>query len=181
MEKILFISPSTLDRKSLLLTLMVCVLPTLWFGWLFYRSFAVNHTSALIPGLPVIMCLAIFILGIVSTPYKYILTNTHLIVKRHLRDIVIPLQNIKNIRLMTKNDKKGLYRSFGAEGSFGLYGYYRSPLHGKLIVSAGDKIHLNVHRGISPIIKIIDRQGAVYYINRENEAETRQIFKQLRM
>jgi len=312
MKKILFISPSTLDRKSTVLTLMVCVLPTLFLGWLFYRTLVTNNTVAtVIMGCMIAMFLCIFILGIICTPHKYILTDSHLIVKRYYKDIVIPLQNIKSIRLMTANDKKGMLRTFGADGVFGSWGYYSTSAHKKLIVFArrynnrtlvitdrkkyviapddlqlidttakqigqiepnhqapevhvrqwrrwlpaailiapvvltylmykepkvafdanifkikgiysinlsfaeiaeadtitwrempaisirtngislfkvqrgyfrtrdGDKIRLNVHRGINPVIRIIDQHGAVYYINRKDAAETRKIYNQL--
>jgi len=43
----------------------------------------------------------------------------------------------------------------------------------------GDKIRLSIYCGISPVIRIIDRNGAVYYINRKNAVETRQIFNEL--
>jgi len=136
MEKILFISPSTLDRKSLILTLVVCVVPTLGLGWLFYRNLATNHVLALILGITAAMFLLIFVLGGIITPYKYILTNYEFIIKRHFKDIVIPLENIKIIRLMTADDKQGMLRTFGAEGCFGSWGYFQSARHKKLIVFA---------------------------------------------
>jgi len=43
----------------------------------------------------------------------------------------------------------------------------------------GDKIRLNVNRGVKPVIRIVDHRGAVYYINRKDAAETRKIFKKL--
>ena len=312
MEKILFVSPSTLDRKSLILTSIVCVLPTLFLGWMFYRTLATNNIVAtVILGCMIALFLGIFILGVICTPHKYILTNSHLIIKRYYKDIFIPLQEIKLIRLMTFNDKKGMLRTFGAEGAFGSWGYYSSSAHKKLLVFArrydnrtivitdrkkyviapdslqlidvtmqqigqaeigvqqpeyparrwlgwilatilmavaaliflsykepkvqfdsnafklkgiygvnipfaeiakvdtitwrempaisirtngislfkvhrghfktreGDKIRLNVHRGVKPVIRIVDHRGAVYYINRKDAAETRKIFKKL--
>jgi len=138
MEKILFISPSTLDRKSLILTLIVCVLPILMMGWLFfYRILQTNNTfSIVILGCTITLFLGIFISGVIITPYRYILTNSHLIIKRHYKDIVIPLQDIKLIQLMTPDDKKGLWKPFGAEGSYGLYGYWQTSKHKKLTVFA---------------------------------------------
>ena len=135
MEKILFTSPSTLDRKSLLLTVIVCVIPSLFFGWMFYSSIAANNNSVtVIWGIMAALFSGIFIAGFVNTPYKYILVNSRLIIKRHIKDTVIPLQDIRQIRLMTKDDKIGLIRTFGMEGAFGSYGYYRTALHKKIIV-----------------------------------------------
>jgi hypothetical protein len=50
---------------------------------------------------------------------------------------------------------------------------------GKFRTTDGDKVHLSIQRGISPVIKIVDKSGSVYYINRKNADETRQIFKKL--
>lgn len=137
MEKILFISPSTLDRKSLLLTSAICVLPTLIFGWMFYRStMGSNQFPPVICGCMTALFVGIFISGVICTPHKYILTNSHLIIKRHIKDIAIPLQEIKLIRLMTTEDKKGMIRIFGAEGAYGSWGYYNTSAHKKLTVLA---------------------------------------------
>ena len=137
MEKILFISSSTLDRKSLILTLVVCVLPTLFLGWMLFRSLTANNTySIAILGSMTALFVLIFVLGVIITPYEYILTNSELIIKRHYRDIVIPLQNIEVIRLMTDKEKKGTIQLFGAEGAFGSWGYYSTSMHNKLIVFA---------------------------------------------
>ena len=48
---------------------------------------------------------------------------------------------------------------------------------GKFRTKNGDKIHLNITAGLSPVIRIVERNGAVYYINRKNAAETRKLFK----
>jgi hypothetical protein len=50
---------------------------------------------------------------------------------------------------------------------------------GKFKTVSGEKIHLNIHRGVSPVIRIVEKDGSVYYINRKNATETRQIFKKL--
>lgn len=133
LEKILFISSSTLDKKSLLLTLIVCVLPALIFGWLFFHSFETSNTFLTVSrGCMTTLFLGMFILGVICTPHKYILTNSCLIIKH----IVIPLTTIKSIHLMTSDDKKGLWRPFGAAGVFGWWGYYCTSAHKKLTVFA---------------------------------------------
>jgi len=50
---------------------------------------------------------------------------------------------------------------------------------GKFKTTDGEKIHLSIHRGVSPVIRIVEKDGSVYYINRKNANETRQIFKKL--
>jgi len=51
---------------------------------------------------------------------------------------------------------------------------------GKFITTSDDKIHLNVHRRVNPIVRIYKQDGSVYYINRKNADETRRIFNQLK-
>jgi hypothetical protein len=51
-------------------------------------------------------------------------------------------------------------------------GYFRT--------SDGEKIHLSINRGISPVIRVVEQNGSVYYINRRNVSETRQIFNKLK-
>jgi hypothetical protein len=50
---------------------------------------------------------------------------------------------------------------------------------GKYRTTDGDKIHMSIHSGVSPVIKIVAQGGSVYYINRKNADETRQIFNKL--
>ncbi|MDR0348755.1 MAG: DUF3784 domain-containing protein [Tannerella sp.] len=50
---------------------------------------------------------------------------------------------------------------------------------GKFKTTDGEKIHLSIYRGVSPVIRIVGQDASVYYINRKNAAETRQIFKKI--
>ena len=51
-------------------------------------------------------------------------------------------------------------------------GYFRT--------TKDEKIHLNIYRGVNPVIRIVEQDGLVYYINRKNAEETRQIFNKLK-
>ena len=42
-----------------------------------------------------------------------------------------------------------------------------------------EKVHLSIHSGVNPVIRIVEQDGSVYYINRKNAEETRQIFNKL--
>ena len=132
MEKILFISPSTLCKRYFIGTIIVCIFPTLIFGWLFYHSLANDISSETIfKGCMLTIWLGISIAGFICTPYKYILTNSEFIIKRYFKDIVIPLQNIKLIKLMTKDERK---IKFGvtADACFGSWGYIETSKYKKL-------------------------------------------------
>jgi hypothetical protein len=120
MERILFISPSTQDRKTWILTLIPGILLVAFFGWGILYSFDRYHQVFLFP------LFILFIIGWIATPCKYILTNTHLIIKRHWRDINIPLQEIRNIYLMPVPERRTLRHIFVYNGPFGLFGCFRA-------------------------------------------------------
>ncbi len=44
----------------------------------------------------------------------------------------------------------------------------------------GDKIRLSIKSGVYPVIRIVDKEGKQYYINRKDPAETRKIFSSLK-
>jgi hypothetical protein len=46
---------------------------------------------------------------------------------------------------------------------------------GKFKTTNGEKIHLSIYSGVSPVIRIVKQDGSVYYINRKNATGTRQI------
>jgi len=52
---------------------------------------------------------------------------------------------------------------------------------GKFRTTQDEKIHLNIYSGITPVIRITEQNGSVYYINRKSAEETRQIFKDLKI
>jgi len=130
-EKILFISPSTQDKKTWALTFILGILPLVFFGWKMLNSNGFN-----LWGIMFVTFLPISIAGFVATPYKYVLTGTDLIIKRYLRDIRIPLSKIQSIQLIPKEDKKTIWRSFGFAGPFGYFGFFTSSKYAKLSVFA---------------------------------------------
>jgi len=50
---------------------------------------------------------------------------------------------------------------------------------GKYRTTNDEKIHLNIYSGVNPVIRVVKQNGSVYYINRKNAEETRQIFNKL--
>ena len=51
---------------------------------------------------------------------------------------------------------------------------------GKFKTTDGDNIYMSIYSGVSPVIRIVKQDGSVYYINRKNADETRQIFNTLK-
>jgi hypothetical protein len=50
---------------------------------------------------------------------------------------------------------------------------------GSFKTKGGEKVRLSVKCGISPVIRITDKEGKQYFINRKNPVETRKIFVEL--
>ena len=130
MEKILFISSSTQDKKTWILTIILGILPVMFFGWkMFNDPFSGFYHRAI----SFILFLLLIVIGFLFTPHKYVLTTTHLIIKRYWRDISIPLASIQEIQQI---EKKTIWRSFGYAGPFGYFGIFSSSRNGKLYVLA---------------------------------------------
>ena len=83
MEKILLISPSTLDKKTWGITI-IGMSSLLFVGWLFFFIIPVNNLTAIIIFVSCITLISgLFALDFICTPYKYILTNYEL-TEKHL-------------------------------------------------------------------------------------------------
>ena len=135
MEKILLISPSTFDKKTWIVS-MIGMLALLFLGWLEFFIIPANQLVSNIIFVSIIILISgLFVLDFICTPYKYILTNSELIIKRYLKDIVIPLQSVKSIRLMDSAERKGMRcKNNGASGCFGLWGHWKTLAHKKLFI-----------------------------------------------
>jgi hypothetical protein len=127
----IFISKSTQDFREWLKTTVISFIPVGFF-MMDFRHENVNFFLLLLTALWIM----IIITGISFTPYKYVLGETHLTVKRLFGDIKIPLEEIMEIRLFTEKDRKGFFKPFGAEGVFGIWGLFRSHIHKRLYVYA---------------------------------------------
>jgi len=132
MEKILFISPSTQNKSTWALTVILGIAPMAFFGWKMLSLTSGFNFWVLMFAIFLLLC----VVGFVATPYKYILTGAHLVVKRYWRDVSIPLSDIKIIRLITEDEKKTIWRSFGYAGPFGYFGVFSSSKLSKLHVCA---------------------------------------------
>jgi hypothetical protein len=128
MDNIIFVSKSTQDVSAWLKTIIVSFIPFMTFFILFF----ICEIKLIFILFMLILWFVIIVGGILYSPYKYLLSDTHLIIKRYLGNIKIPFEQIQDIHLFTAIDKKGFYKPFGAIGSFGTLGIFRSNIHKKL-------------------------------------------------
>jgi hypothetical protein len=131
MNNVLFDSKSTQDigiciRSSIVVIILFVIL------WLIPFSNGFNMGWIGITGLFLIFMA--YIVGFLYVPYRFMLTKTHLIIKRYCGDIVLPIKEIMEIRLFTANDKKGLFGYCRVDGIFLHYGLYSTKIHKTLHV-----------------------------------------------
>jgi len=85
----------------------------------------------------------------------------------------IPLTEITEVDLIALHEMPAISMRTNGISTFKVHrGNYRT--------TSGDNIRLSINSGVNPVIRIVDRNGAVYYINRKNPDETRQIFNSIK-
>ena len=77
---------------------------------------------------------AALVYGILNTPYSYQLSDELLVINRRRSPLKIPLEDIQVVRDFNKDDRKGLVKTFGAEGVIGNIGRFSTDIHKKLHV-----------------------------------------------
>ncbi len=77
---------------------------------------------------------AALVYGILNTPYSYQLSKEQLVINRRRSPLKIPLEDIQVVRDFNKDDRKGLVKTFGAEGIIGNFGRFSTDMHKKLHV-----------------------------------------------
>ena len=91
-----------------------------------------------------------------------------------LYGVDIPLAEIAEAELISLHEMPPIsIRTNGISSSKVNRGYFRT--------TAGENIRLSINSGSNPVIRIVDRQGNAYYINRKNADETRRIFDKLKL
>jgi len=87
-------------------------------------------------------------------------------------NINIPIEEIVNIDTVSwKEIPRISYRSNGIS----LFGVHR----GWFKTKDENTVWLSVKRGVTPLIRIVEKNGKTYYMNRKNTAETMDIFDKL--
>jgi len=87
-------------------------------------------------------------------------------------DIYIPIDEITSADTLLWNDMPVItLRTNG----FSLFGVNR----GHFKTKDGNNVWLSVKSGISPVIRITNKNSRIYYLNRKNPDETRKIFTSL--
>jgi hypothetical protein len=69
---------------------------------------------------------AVIVLGYAYSPRSYSISGREIIVKRLIGSVRVPLDRLKEARLVTPDDLRGGIRLWGSGGMFGYYGLFRT-------------------------------------------------------
>jgi hypothetical protein len=133
MEIMKFESKSSLDKGTRIKTGFVFLLFAFIAGLFFLISIKQPELIVVAIILLLIYIVAL-IYGIYKTPILYKITNGDLLILSRFSEISIKISDIRGARIFDSEDKKGLVRTFGAEGVLGNFGNYSTIKHKKLNV-----------------------------------------------
>lgn len=113
---------ASMDRKTRLITSAAIVLLFAIPGFLFLRP-AIGSAVFIVAGLNTLVCLGCLLWA----PRGYSIEPARIQVHRLIGPALIPLVSFQSARPAEPADFKGIMRTFGNGGLFGIYGYFTSP------------------------------------------------------
>jgi hypothetical protein len=118
---------ATLGTSSTLITLFVSVLLGAVVALMLYTGIGTGKTAPIIVASVVsIGTLALYLLAYSYRPIKYVLDATHLIIRRRIKDVKIPVSEIRDAFLVRKESMTWTERTGGNGGLFGFYGAFKN-------------------------------------------------------
>jgi hypothetical protein len=167
MNNVLFVSKSTQDISICIRSFFVLIV--LFVALLLLLFIPVYGMDWL--GIAFLFVISMYyIAGFLCVPYRFMLTKTHLIIKRYCGDIVLPIEKIMEIRLFTANDKKGLFGYCRVDGCFLHYGLCKTKAH-KIL-------HVYTRRDSNWILLVTSKKKYVFAPNDIHLVEMVQNLKQ---
>jgi hypothetical protein len=128
-----FKSTSSMDKRTRIKTLFVFLLFAIAIGVLIFIPTNDKILIVVIIALLLIITSALMF-GLYKTPTAYLLSDTALTIISRFSQTSINVKDIRTVRIIDSGDKKGLIRTFGAEGVIGNIGYYSSIKHKEMRV-----------------------------------------------
>ena len=112
---------------------LISIFSTLLLGavliFFLFRALATTATFERIVSLAVTCGISIlYILVYLYRPVHYVLDGEHLIIKRPLKDVKIPMNEIKDAFIVKKDSMMWTERAGGNGGLFGFYGNFKNNL-----------------------------------------------------
>lgn len=119
---------ASLDSLSKGITISILLLFTVLSGVNISRLFthAGDGLYILVNILVTLLLMGLVVICYIYRPAGYLLTDDHLVIKRPISKVIIPISEITEVRVLNGEDVKGLIRTFGVGGMFGYYGRHYS-------------------------------------------------------
>ncbi len=133
MENVKFESKSSMDKGTKIKTGFVFLLFVSIAGLFFIIS--IKQAGLVVVAIFILLTyISVMIYGFYKTPILYKVSNGVLLIISRFSQISLKIQDIHSVRIFDSEDKKGLVRTFGAEGTLGNIGNYSTIKHKKINV-----------------------------------------------
>lgn len=125
---------TSLDLTSRIVTILITLLFLVSIGFAIYQ---VSSPGSGIDDLygavfSTVLLLGIYFFCYLYRPMSYIISEGKLVVKRPIKDVILNLSELKQVRIASKQDLKLTIRTFGNGGLFGFYGKFRNSTFGNM-------------------------------------------------
>lgn len=148
---------ATLDSSAVWFTIELLVALLLICFLNIWRLKRTRNTFARIfYGFATLVIVAVIVGSYLYHPQKYVLGNFDFYIKRPVKDIVIRVKDINEIRNLDDAELDGATRTMGVDGFFGYFGSYNSPKLGDFTMYA---------TRTKKLVVIYTRKGDAYIIS----------------
>lgn len=118
---------ATLGTTSIVITIGTSLLLGCLIAFFLYWAILSNEVVlSIVFAFTIIGILALYLLTYLYRPIHYIVDVNHLIIKRTIRDVKIPIDEIKNAFIVRRESMKWTTRVGGNGGLFGFYGDFKN-------------------------------------------------------
>jgi hypothetical protein len=111
---------ASLDKFSKLITIAVCLAVVA----ILFRAISRLDTNPVSAIFSIAGSGAIIGYCLLFRPLNYVLTNDSLIIRRLMKNVTIPRNEITNVKAISEKELVGTVRKFGVGGLFGYFGKY---------------------------------------------------------
>lgn len=118
---------ASLGTTATIITIVVSLFLASFVSFLLYRAISANQVVLFIIFTAITMAIAtLYFLTYLYRPIYYTVDTKHLTIKRPIKDIQIPMNEIRNAFLVRKESMRWTDRVAGNGGLFGFYGHFRN-------------------------------------------------------
>lgn len=130
-----------------------------------------NITPILIHSSLIVFLISTLAFCFLFAPQKYSVSGDNFIIHRPITDKIIPLDSINEIRRIDKSELKGMIRTFGVGGLFGIYGkFYANGLGNITMFGTQSENYILIRTNSQKIVITPDDMGIIEEIRTAKSA-----------